>query len=60
MKYDILNSKEEIELNNEKINEKEQKCIDFRLSIPSGRKAGLLHMSFHQLFPYIGQLFLTN
>ncbi len=49
MKYNILNSKEEIELNNEKINEKEQKCIDFRLSIPSGRKAGLLHMSFHQL-----------
>ena len=48
MKYDILNSKEEIALCNERINEKEKQCKEFSLSIRRGRKTDLLYNNFHK------------
>jgi len=39
-------------LSKEEINEKEQKCKEFNLSIPRGNKAGLLHLYFHNILFY--------
>ena len=47
--YDVLNTLEEIELCSLEFNEQELECRDFNFSIPKGKKAGLLHLCFHQL-----------
>ena len=49
MKYDILNSIEEIELSKEEINPFEEECRKFNLSIKRGT-----YTNFHRFLKYFG------